>query len=296
MAVPKPRQVQLREKDSDAAAMTEFKGCDWCGQGNMGVPSICGDPFQNSQSNIKDKYYGIAAEYTEGEEIDISIYVDANHGGRMAVRVCPLDKGEATMECFAKKENHLRRSDTGKAYWYLTNETPRNGATVSKKFKLPAGVSCDKGCMLQWEYIGYQTCQLPCAGEDMDDMESCGGKVMVEGGRNDCPPNGSGAEYFYNCADIIIKSSGGSSVPTIESTPSSKPTNAPASSSANAQTQPTQSVAVQQSSEAPQKTQQSDASQQSSQAPQPTQASDKALVKEMLLKKIEVLTDKINAL
>jgi hypothetical protein len=42
----------------------------------------------------------------------------------------------------------------GKAYWYLRRtDTPRTGVLfkdVVAKFRLPATISCDKGCMIQW--------------------------------------------------------------------------------------------------------------------------------------------------
>jgi hypothetical protein len=42
----------------------------------------------------------------------------------------------------------------GKAYWYLKRtDTPPTGVLfkdVVAKFRLPATISCDKGCMIQW--------------------------------------------------------------------------------------------------------------------------------------------------
>jgi hypothetical protein len=38
-----------------------------------------------------------------------------------------------------------------KVYWYLNTN---NKLEAVERFKLPAGISCDNGCMMQWWWVG----------------------------------------------------------------------------------------------------------------------------------------------
>ena len=127
----------------------------------------------------------------------------------MAVRVCPIDpkKEKPTMDCFNKPENHLRRTDNSKAYWYISTGGSQK---MSMEYKLPDHISCDGGCLLQWEWAGYQKCAYPYAGADLDILDQAAGKVLVEGSPSNICGGATQPELFYNCADIVIKSSSGS--------------------------------------------------------------------------------------
>ncbi len=94
---------------------------------------------------------GFEANYTAGQTIDVTIVLTTNHGGRMSMSLCPLDRFSITRECFANPANELRRVSTdpkynGKVYWYLKS----TDSTLTQQFRLPAGVTCTNGCVLQW--------------------------------------------------------------------------------------------------------------------------------------------------
>jgi hypothetical protein len=141
-----------------------------CGQGDpesngpATIPDMCGSPYQRQgePGSFVDKYYGPQVTYISGEEIAITIRVTANHGGRFAFSVCPKLPGEVTQACFNESANYLTRADgpyKGKRYYYMSGAEPagdnENGERIIK-WKLPAGVSCPRGCMLQWWWVGYQ--------------------------------------------------------------------------------------------------------------------------------------------
>ncbi|KXZ52084.1 hypothetical protein GPECTOR_10g1107 [Gonium pectorale] len=185
-----------------AARLNNKFWCEHCGQGNGGVPDVCGNPFQGStDKNFTDPslwFDGFKANWTSGQAVDVTIYLSTNHGGRMAMRLCPLDRFSITPACFEQPQNHLRRvapgtKYDGKIYWYLKP----SDSQITQTFRLPAGVTCASGCVLQWWWVGYQNCYLPCA-SPADDVEGeCGVSV-----------NGSGqcdsitrTEQFNNCAD-----------------------------------------------------------------------------------------------
>ncbi|KXZ52085.1 hypothetical protein GPECTOR_10g1108 [Gonium pectorale] len=166
-----------------------------------GRPDVCGNPFQGTtDKNFTDPslwFDGFKANWTSGQAVDVTIYLSTNHGGRMAMRLCPLDRFSITPACFEQPQNQLRRvapgtKYDGKVYWYLKS----GDVTITQTFRLPAGVTCVNGCVLQWWWVGYQNCYLPCA-SPADDVEGeCGVSV-----------NGSGqcdsitrTEQFNNCA------------------------------------------------------------------------------------------------
>ncbi len=57
-----------------------------------------------------------AATLTQGQTFTALITVTANHGGRMALAICPLPKDQVTQECFNRPENQLRRVNANPAY------------------------------------------------------------------------------------------------------------------------------------------------------------------------------------
>jgi hypothetical protein len=88
--------------------------------------------------------------------------VNANHGGRMRVSICPYryDDPRANQACFDNPAHILRRVSTNatlnnKIYWYLSKfdeptERDNGFRATTQRFRLPAGISCDNGCMMQW--------------------------------------------------------------------------------------------------------------------------------------------------
>jgi hypothetical protein len=73
-------------------------------------------------------------------------------------------------------------------------------------YQLPAGISCDGGCVLQWRYFAMQSCV-----EKGCDRTYCGayadGTNAVYGGRPGfCgDPGVAAAEFFLNCAGMDCK-------------------------------------------------------------------------------------------
>ncbi|KAG2502093.1 hypothetical protein HYH03_000585 [Edaphochlamys debaryana] len=163
-----------------AAHLNNEYWCHHCGQGGgqWKQPGVCGDPFQDNPAiNFTTRFYGYRANLTEGQELDVTIYISTNHGGRMSLRVCPLARGQISHACFALPQNQLRRVSSnpeysGKLYQYLRP----SDQVVTSRWRLPAGVSCPDGCVLQWWWLGFQHCALPC--------EAGSGEVASECGRN----------------------------------------------------------------------------------------------------------------
>ncbi|KAG2445311.1 hypothetical protein HYH02_008777 [Chlamydomonas schloesseri] len=192
-----------------AARLNNKFYCEHCGQGNGAPPDVCGNPFQGSTAvNFTDPYSwfdGFKANWLQDQEVDITIYLSTNHGGRMAVRLCPRDRFGLYPTCFDEPANQLRRVSSepkhnGKVYWYLKP----SDSEITQRFRLPPGASCSNGCVLQWWWVGYQNCYLPCAAPEDDIAGECGVSV-----------NGAGVcssitktEQFANCADVLILPSG----------------------------------------------------------------------------------------
>ncbi len=93
-----------------------------------------------------------AATLTMGQTFTARISVSTNHGGRMSLSICPLARGQVTQDCFNQPQYQLRRVNSdpkynNKRFWYLNNA---NSVSAEETFRLPAGISCDQGCMIQW--------------------------------------------------------------------------------------------------------------------------------------------------
>jgi len=70
----------------------------------------------------------------------------------------------------------------------------------SMPYKLPAGIACDTGCVLQFKWFAMQSCVEPGC-----DRAYCGtyadGINMVYGNKPGfCTSTGAQPEYFTNCA------------------------------------------------------------------------------------------------
>jgi hypothetical protein len=168
---------------------------------------MCGNPYQTnpvkddgSPYNLTKEFYGIQATYQQDQVVKISVHIATNHGGRMSVRVCPNPRNRTTQECFEKKEHHLARVDNGKLYWYLRS----NDVDISKEFRLPKGVHCRDGCILQWWWVGYQHCAMPCEDLKWDVDGECGKNMLNPSSSFPKCDSISRTEQFANCADIKI--------------------------------------------------------------------------------------------
>ncbi len=60
-----------------------------------------------------DKFYNNFTVLTEGSVITTQIFLSTNHGGRMGLSICPLDRSQIDpvlgQSCFDQPQNKLRR-------------------------------------------------------------------------------------------------------------------------------------------------------------------------------------------
>jgi len=153
-----------------------------------GQCGICGDPYDESEPRtheIGGTYYKglLVANYTTGQEMDVTIQITANHMGFFQFKLCsvPGFNTEATQECLDKTLLKLAGSDD--TDYYITDEVK----DFQVKLQLPADLECDH-CVLQWRYHGGNNWGL------------CPDGV----GRDGCGPQ----EEFYGCADVSVHQPG----------------------------------------------------------------------------------------
>lgn len=110
------------------------------------------------------------------------------------------------------------RADNNALYTYITGGTCNGQMSMSAQYRLPAGVSCPNGCVLQWEFLTMNSCFERCdravCGPYADRVNPvCGFSNMA-----DCWSNVAGVdtvpEVFRNCADIAITGGGGAPLPS----------------------------------------------------------------------------------
>jgi hypothetical protein len=194
--------------------------CPHCGQGQgKNPPSICGDPFQNvgpTSVPLAARFFGYDTVLAQGQTLNVTVRIHTNHGGRMRLALCPFAHGDGRLNhaCFNRSSNWLRRVSSdpgvnGRVYWYLTEaDTPTDGAAfkdTSARFRLPASVSCARGCVLGWWWVGTQSCTLPCENtRTIDDAAQCG-RNAVNPSVGRCTDPLRQTEMYYGCADVIVQ-------------------------------------------------------------------------------------------
>ncbi|KAH9495247.1 hypothetical protein Btru_016172 [Bulinus truncatus] len=155
---------------------------------NNGKCGVCGDPHHAKREHEAGGKYAngiIAREYKQGDVIDITVHITANHKGFFEFRICPVEdpKVEVTQECLDK--NILEKAD-GNGTRYMLPESQSN-QFFNVSLRLPADLTCNQ-CVIQWKYR---------TGNTWDKDET--GKFCVG-----CGPQ----EEFYNCADVKIHTKG----------------------------------------------------------------------------------------
>lgn len=113
---------------------------------------MCGDPYQAMSTSFATQPTDIQATYTAGQTINLQVLLNVNHGGRFGFKLCNR-RNSLDQACF--DQFPLVRADTGKRFFYILEGTwgeqsvarPRS---FSMSYRLPAGVTCDGGCVLQW--------------------------------------------------------------------------------------------------------------------------------------------------
>jgi hypothetical protein len=164
----------------------------------------------------------IQATYSEGQTIDVEMYIMAHHMGAVTLRLC--DEARVTEKCL-NKYGPLKRVDFEQGglreaqpinpnhpeFWYL-NPTAYAPAKVPgtthyrmrARFKLPEGVSCEN-CVLQWWWITGNSCTAPGYDDNMKFPAKYRNGFFKEGLKNSKCVGTTVAEEFWNCADIAIK-------------------------------------------------------------------------------------------
>ncbi|KAF8065624.1 celF [Scenedesmus sp. PABB004] len=164
----------------------------------------CGDPFQGMTTNFVASPSPIQATYAAGGTVTLGVVLTSNHGGRFYYRVCPrtapLDEA-----CFGT--NYLTRVDNGQRDTWLMSDA----ANWTAAYRLPAGLSCDAGCVLQWRYEAMQSCIVPGCDPALCGGYASGRNVVYGSTPGFCSPtNNARLEVFSNCADVrITPASGG---------------------------------------------------------------------------------------
>ncbi|XP_059162986.1 uncharacterized protein LOC131946310 [Physella acuta] len=151
---------------------------------NNGKCGVCGDAHHGKREHEAGGKYAngiIAREYKQGDVIDVTVHITANHKGFFEFRICPVQdpKVEVTQECLDK--NLLEKADGNGTRYMLLDGQSNQFFNVS--LRLPADLTC-KQCVIQWKYR---------TGNTWDKDET--GKFCVG-----CGPQ----EEFYNCADVTI--------------------------------------------------------------------------------------------
>ncbi|XP_041374514.1 uncharacterized protein LOC121387457 [Gigantopelta aegis] len=148
---------------------------------NHGKCGVCGDPWDGARENEAGGIYAtgtIVRHYKQGQIINVTIDVTANHRGYFEFRICPNNDPEksVTQKCL---DQYLLEQTDGRTRYYV--KTYRRGL-YKIDLKLPSDVTCSQ-CLIQWKYNAGNS--WGCV-----DGNCCVG----------CGPQ----EQFYGCADVSI--------------------------------------------------------------------------------------------
>eukprot|EP00775_Hariotina_reticulata_P005809 gene5809-6049_t len=133
------------------------------------------------------------ATYNQGATIQLQVVLTANHGGKFFFRICPRSTG-LDEACFGT--NYLTRVDNGQVdTWLLSSQM-----TWTLTYQLPAAVSCDAGCVLQWKYFAMQSCIEPGCNPAYCGVYASGINAVYGGNPGFCSATSAQPEYFNNCA------------------------------------------------------------------------------------------------
>jgi len=155
------------------------------------------------------------ATYNAGSVINLGWWIQVNHGGRIGVKVCPSKS--ISQACF--DQNPLFRADApSERFVYIMSGPSLGSLSMNANFRLPTGVSCTGGCVLQWEYLTMNSCFEPCNSAVCGQYANRVNPITGQRGMANCClgsgcPAANVPEVFRNCADITINGSGGGGVP-----------------------------------------------------------------------------------
>eukprot|EP00798_Chlamydomonas_sp_ICE-L_P002242 gene2242-8531_t len=173
---------------------------------------VCGDPHQQNDQGVGGFTGAVnnpqpwSVVYSAGATIQVTQKMNAWHGGYIMIKLCPTARSGATQGCFdqyplVSVERGITR------YWYgreagntLNKALYPDGGLISQSWRLPQGVTCDGGCMLQLEYHTANSCVDTCS------VAECGSYATSSLSR--CGTTSVRKEIFRDCADIRITGSG----------------------------------------------------------------------------------------
>lgn len=128
-------------------------GVQW--KQNGGQCGLCGDDFRMGMPRPHELggKYGegvVVRRYGQGEDIEVVVYISANHMGYFYFELCNLDASQEVDECF---EENLVQTSSGADYWKVPS-----GSAINFKvpLRLPDRISC-KHCVLRWTYVAGKT-------------------------------------------------------------------------------------------------------------------------------------------
>jgi len=182
-----------------------------------GKCSICGEPYDRVNKVFEKggaMYTGkIVKTYNQGQQIDVTVVLTANHKGYFEFRLCSLDStpnSEATQACLDRRVLKLAGSDSTKY-----RDVDKFGSqAITVRLQLPSDVAC-RHCVFQWRYTtGNNWGTDPITGQSGIGM-------------------GIENETFMGCSDISIVENG-SPVNTLP--PITHPTAAPSTTARPATT------------------------------------------------------------
>lgn len=213
--------------------------CPHCLNGGGGLTSgqcgITGNVNYDFPPNVLGTVMpqNIQATYVRGQNITVKVHITAHHKGHFEFSVCPIGHGEApTRECF--RSNRLQfvsdpkygaNKDTNYPYRAYIPPSTLGPMDYEFQMKLPQNVTGDY-VMLQWWWVSANSCEP--AGYSEYNFPEAWGPMRTSLPLCGVQPDGTitGAEQFWNCAEIQILDDA-SPTPPETTVPTSSPTLAP---------------------------------------------------------------------
>ncbi|PRW59440.1 DNA damage checkpoint isoform A [Chlorella sorokiniana] len=141
-----------------------------------GRHGICGDPAAGPlRHEVGGSLYTgrVAAWWTEGSVVNMTVTITAFHKGRFGLRICRIqgtdaasEKAQLTEDCL--NQNVLRQAAVpgaqapGDPYYHLGQIG--NAFTYRVPYQLPQNLTCDgqtAKCVIQWHYLTGNSCDPP---------------------------------------------------------------------------------------------------------------------------------------
>jgi len=165
----------------------------------------CGDPHQEAPNmNIVNRATNPQATYVSGSIVSITTRVTVHHGGWLGFKVCNARTG-FNQACF--DANPLVNADTGYQRWWMQSRAD----SYTTRWRLPAGFSCEGGCVLQMTYRTANSCVDSCGSAECGQYSQRNNPITNQQSLDACGGTAR-TEIFRDCADIkITGTSGGGS-------------------------------------------------------------------------------------